>query len=91
MTATLAQHRSNTFKDLRWQQVVCSIPVVADVMLTVLTPLKNGLKLWWVIKIPPVKVEVRLRILGVFVSSCQNVKRTNQPQTQCVFQCTYID
>lgn len=68
-----------------------SLPVIADVMLTVLAPLKDGLKLWWVIKIPPVKVEVRLRILGVFVSSCQNVKRTNQLQTQCVFQCTYID
>lgn len=70
---------------------MCSIPEVANVMLTVLTPLKDGLKLWWVVKIPPVKVEVRLRILGVFVSSCQNVKRTNQLQTQCVFQCTYID
>lgn len=67
----------------------CSVPVVANVMLAVLTPLKYGLKLWWVIKIPPVKMEVRLGILGVFVSPSQNVKRTNQPQTQCVFQCTY--
>lgn len=70
---------------------MCSIPVVANVILTVVTPPKDGLELWWVIKIPPVKVEVRLRILGVFVSSCQNVKRTNQLQAQCIFQCTYID
>lgn len=41
----------------------CSIPVVAKVMLAVLTPLNYGLKLWWVKIIPPVKVEVRLRIL----------------------------
>ncbi len=57
-------------------------------MLTVLTPQKDGLKLWWVIIKPPVKMEVRLRILGVFVSSCQNFKWTNQLQTQQVFQCT---
>lgn len=60
-------------------------------MLGVLTAQKDGLKLWWVIEIPPVEVEVGLRILGVFVSSRQNFKRTNQLQTQRLFQCTYID
>lgn len=67
----------------------CAIPVVADVILAVLTAFEGGLKLWWVIVIPPVKVEVRLRILCISVSSCQNVKRTDQLQTQCVFESTY--
>lgn len=58
-------------------QMLCSIPVVTNVMLAVLTPCEYGLKLWWVIKIPPVKVEVWLGILGVFVSSCQNIKWSN--------------
>lgn len=65
------------------------LPVVANVMLSVFTPQKDGLKLWWVVQIPPVKVEVRLRTLGFFVGSCQDVKGTNQLQTQCVFQCTF--
>ena len=40
-----------------------AIPVIANVMLVVLTALKYGLELWWVVNKPPVKMEVRLRIL----------------------------
>lgn len=70
---------------------ISCVPVVANVMLTVLAPQEDGLKLWWVVEIPPVQVEVGLRVLGLFVSSCQNFKRTNQLQTQRVFQRTCTD
>lgn len=40
-----------------------AIPVVANVMLTVLVPQEDGLKLWWVVVKPPVEVKVGLRAL----------------------------
>lgn len=76
---------------VRRQRVEGSIPVVANVMLTVLAAPKDRLKLGRVVEIPPMKVEVGLRVRCGFVSSCQNFKRTDQLQTQCVFQCTYMN
>lgn len=99
LSHNLSSGSINTKKKNNWrstdptplQTPACYLPEVANVMLGVLTAQKDGLKLWWVIEIPPVEVEVGLRILGVFVSSRQNFKRTNQLQTQRLFQCTYID
>lgn len=66
-----------------------AIPVVANVMLTVLVPQEDGLKLWWVVVKPPVEVKVGLRALWGFVIPCENFKRADQLQTQRVFQGIY--
>ena len=55
-------------------------------MLGVCTALQYALELRGVVEVPPVQVEVLLRILGIFMRPSQNVKRTDQPQTQCVHQ-----
>lgn len=60
-------------------------------MLTVLVPKENGLELRWVVEEPPVEVKVGLGTLWGFVASCENFKRTDQLQTQSVFQRIYAE